>query len=123
MNVANSAVLSFGKMNSDREKKRVTFSDPPDPTSNKSNAFKIVFISLLLDLLAFTSILPLLPSLMDYYRKNDSPDGLYSRCLNLVESFQKFFGAPDHYHSVLFGGKHIYLFFCLIFLYLNRIDC
>lgn len=32
----------------------------------------IVFISLLLDLLAFTMILPLLPALLDYYADHDS---------------------------------------------------
>ena len=37
----------------------------------------VVFIGLLIDLLAFTLILPLFPSLLDHYRKNDGPDGLY----------------------------------------------
>ena len=33
--------------------------------------FYVVFISLVLDLLAFTVILPLLPSLLEYYSVND----------------------------------------------------
>ncbi|KAK9509500.1 hypothetical protein O3M35_006805 [Rhynocoris fuscipes] len=65
----------------------------------------IIFISLLIDLLAFTMILPLLPSLMDYYRKNDPPNGLYNYFLNCINRFQQFVGAPDHYSSVLFGGS------------------
>ena len=32
---------------------------------------RVVFISLVLDLLAFTMILPLLPSLLDYYAQHD----------------------------------------------------
>lgn len=63
----------------------------------------IVFISLLLDLLAFTMILPLLPSLLEYYRLNDKA-GLYHSLSNSVKFFQQLVGAPDKYNSVLFGG-------------------
>ena len=31
----------------------------------------VVFISLLIDLIAFTLILPLMPTLLDYYERND----------------------------------------------------
>lgn len=65
----------------------------------------IVFVSLLLDLLAFTMILPLLPSLLDHYSLNDSPDGLYPWLLGKVRYFQEFVGAPDRFNSVLFGGE------------------
>lgn len=64
----------------------------------------VVFVSLLLDLLAFTMILPLFPSLLDHYHKNDGPDGLYQRALLVVKYFQNFVGAPDQFNSVLFGG-------------------
>nr|CAD7261901.1 unnamed protein product [Timema shepardi] len=64
----------------------------------------IVFLSLLLDLLAFTMILPLLPSLLDHYRLNDSPQGLYPWLLDKVRHFQHLVGAPDRFNSVLFGG-------------------
>lgn len=63
----------------------------------------IVFISLLLDLLAFTMILPLLPSLLEYYRLNDKA-GLYHTLSNSVKFFQELVGAPDKFNSVLFGG-------------------
>lgn len=63
----------------------------------------IVFISLLIDLLAFTMILPLLPSLLEYYRINDKA-GLYHTLSNSVNFFQQLVGAPDKYNSVLFGG-------------------
>lgn len=79
---------------------------------NSSNsALKIVFVSLLLDLLAFTMILPLLPSLMEHYRKNDNENGLYPWLLSKVEYFRSFFGAPERFNSVLFGGK-IFLIQC-----------
>lgn len=63
----------------------------------------IVFFSLLLDLLAFTMILPLLPSLLEHYRVNDK-DGLYSTLSNSISYFREFVGAPEKYTSVLFGG-------------------
>lgn len=63
----------------------------------------LVFISLLLDLLAFTMILPLLPSLLEHYRVNDK-EGLYSYLANSVKYFQELVGAPEKYTSVLFGG-------------------
>lgn len=73
--------------------------------NNSNLALKIVFVSLLLDLLAFTMILPLLPSLMEHYRKNDDENGLYPWLLSKVEYFRSFFGAPERFNSVLFGGK------------------
>lgn len=63
----------------------------------------IIFLSLLLDLLAFTMILPLLPSLLEYYKTNDSI-GLYEWLSKKVRYFQEFVGAPEKFNSVLFGG-------------------
>lgn len=63
----------------------------------------IVFVSLLLDLLAFTMILPLLPSLLDHYKTNDQL-GLYSWLSEQIFFFQKLVGAPGKFNSVLFGG-------------------
>lgn len=62
-----------------------------------------IFISLLLDLLAFTMILPLLPSLLEYYRINDKL-GLHQKITESIQYFQEFVGAPAKYNSVLFGG-------------------
>lgn len=62
-----------------------------------------IFISLLLDLLAFTMILPLLPSLLEYYRINDK-FGLHQKITESIQYFQEFVGAPAKYNSVLFGG-------------------
>ncbi|CAB0020054.1 unnamed protein product [Nesidiocoris tenuis] len=76
----------------------------------------IIFASLLIDLLAFTMILPLLPSLMDHYRRNDPPDGWYNYFLSSIESFRLLVGAPDRFSSVLFGGALGSLFSFLQFL-------
>lgn len=50
-------------------------------------------------------ILPLLPSLMDYYNKEEGQgNGLYAWLLKAVQGFQRLTGAPDRFASVLFGG-------------------
>ncbi|KAJ8968364.1 hypothetical protein NQ317_009527 [Molorchus minor] len=63
----------------------------------------IVFLSLLLDLLAFTMILPLLPSLLEHYKLNDTT-GLYKWLSEKIYYFQEFVGAPEKFNTVLFGG-------------------
>lgn len=81
--------------------KKITYDDEALGKTNKT--VYLVFFSLLMDLLAFTMILPLLPSLLDYYRLNDSV-GLYSWLSDNVKSFQERVGAPERFNSVLFGG-------------------
>lgn len=49
----------------------------PSDTQVNSRTTLVVFVGLLLDLLAFTLILPLFPALLDHYKKNDSSTGLY----------------------------------------------
>jgi MFS family permease len=73
-----------------------------DPSKTHPTVY-IVFFSLLLDLLAFTMILPLLPSLLEHYRVNDK-SGLYSTLSNSIQYFRQLVGAPERYTSVLFGG-------------------
>lgn len=73
-----------------------------DPTKTHPTVY-IVFFSLLLDLLAFTMILPLLPSLLEHYRVNDE-SGLYSSLSHSISYFRQLVGAPERYTSVLFGG-------------------
>ncbi|KZC10555.1 PREDICTED: major facilitator superfamily domain-containing protein 10 [Dufourea novaeangliae] len=70
----------------------------------KDNTVQVVFISLLLDLLAFTMILPLLPALLDYYKEIENDQGLYFKILHYIQSTRKFFNAPDKVCTVLYGG-------------------
>lgn len=76
---------------------------PTAPKEKTDPMIYIIFLSLLFDLLAFTIILPLLPSLLEYYRINDS-SGLYAWLTTRVRWFQQLLGAPERYLSVLFGG-------------------
>lgn len=92
---SNGTTMTKGKMDK----------NPNDSETAKTNPqVYIVFGSLLLDLLAFTMILPLLPSLLEYYRQNDDKQGLYHTLSESVKFFQQLVGAPDKYNSVLFGG-------------------
>ncbi len=72
-----------------------------DPNENKT--IYILFISLVIDLLAFTLILPLFPSLVSFYRVNDS-SGLFAYCEGKIEWFRVFVAAPAEFNTVLFGG-------------------
>ncbi|KAH8294925.1 hypothetical protein KR018_004331, partial [Drosophila ironensis] len=91
---------SSNNNNSKDEKSKSADSGKPDKSDPM---IYIIFISLLFDLLAFTIILPLLPSLLEYYRQNDA-SGLYAVLTERVRWFQQLLGAPERYISVLFGG-------------------
>ncbi|XP_008109518.1 major facilitator superfamily domain-containing protein 10 isoform X1 [Anolis carolinensis] len=71
---------------------------------NSNRVITIVFVALLIDLLGFTLILPLLPSILDYYSKNDN--GLYRNLQHGVDWFSEAIGMPPErkYNAVLFGG-------------------
>lgn len=80
-------------------------SSKQEQTTDDPKATFIVFIGLLIDLLAFTLILPLFPTLLDHYKKHDSPDGLYHYLDARVKWFGAFIGVPEgQFNSVLFGG-------------------
>uniref|UniRef100_A0A8C5S335 Major facilitator superfamily domain-containing protein 10 n=1 Tax=Laticauda laticaudata TaxID=8630 RepID=A0A8C5S335_LATLA len=83
---------------------------------NSSRIILAVFLALLIDLLGFTLILPLLPSILDHFSKND--DGLYRRVQAGVDWFSSSLGIPPErkYNSVLFGGFIGSLFSLLQFL-------
>lgn len=77
---------------------------------------RTVFLSLVIDLLAFTVILPLLPSLLDFYGTQE--DSLYQYLKDSVHGFRELVGAPDtpRWNSVLFGGLIGSLFSLLQFI-------
>ncbi|XP_055524495.1 major facilitator superfamily domain-containing protein 10 [Wyeomyia smithii] len=63
----------------------------------------LIFASLIMDLLAFTMILPLLPSMLEYYKNHDI-GGYYEYLSDNISYFQEWLGAPKRFNSVLFGG-------------------
>ncbi|KAM8939554.1 major facilitator superfamily domain-containing protein 10 [Pelodytes ibericus] len=76
------------------------------PFSGRSShrVITVVFLALLIDLLGFTLILPLFPSILDHYSKSN--DNLYQTLQSAVDWFASSVGVPQErkYNSVLFGG-------------------
>ncbi|XP_071609468.1 major facilitator superfamily domain-containing protein 10 isoform X2 [Heliangelus exortis] len=71
---------------------------------NCSRVITIVFLALFIDLLGFALILPLFPSILDYYSQTE--DGFYLSLQRGVDWFAEMVGMPQErkYNSVLFGG-------------------
>lgn len=107
-------------VNSDDDSKGSTSTDNKKESMSKESrkTLIILFLSLVLDLLGFTVILPLMPSILEYYGRTDGQDGLFGRLLTAVDGFRDFIGAPEtqKFNIVLFGGLIGSLFSLLQFL-------
>ncbi|GAM33329.1 hypothetical protein TCE0_004r00151 [Talaromyces pinophilus] len=86
---------------------------PSPPTSSsrdqtqRKKVLRVIFISLLLDLISFTFILPLFPSLLNFYLQNDpSPSSLLNRIFHYLNAYKNSFSKPidSRYDIVLLGG-------------------
>lgn len=82
---------------------------PVDPSLRK-RVLKVVFISLLLDLISFTFILPLFPKLIEFYRdleaSSPNQNTLLASVLRGLNSYKNSFSRPidSRYDVVLLGG-------------------
>ena len=71
----------------------------------------IIFLILFLDLIAFTIILPLFPSIIEFYEEKDKvstvKDGSLQQIQTCIEWMKSSLNMPDRkrYNSVLVGGK------------------
>ncbi|KAL2122013.1 hypothetical protein VTJ04DRAFT_2468 [Mycothermus thermophilus] len=84
-----------------------------DPSTRK-RVLRVIFVSLLLDLISFTFILPLFPKLLEFYRNAEAPaDGtppqtktLLSSVLSYLNAYKAAFARPidSRYDIVLLGG-------------------
>jgi len=83
--------------------------------SRTKRIFKIIFITLFVDLLAFTLILPLLPKILDYYESNDK-SGYYMFFNNNLKSIQNLLSVPESHNKVLLAGMLGSLFSLLQFI-------
>ncbi|KAK4125001.1 MFS general substrate transporter [Parathielavia appendiculata] len=80
----------------------------------RNRVLRVIFISLLLDLISFTFILPLFPNLLEFYRNSEVPvdagapptDTLLSRVLRYLNAYKASFARPidSRYDIVLLGG-------------------
>ncbi|KAK5663182.1 hypothetical protein OQA88_6599 [Cercophora sp. LCS_1] len=86
---------------------------PVDPATRK-RVLRVIFISLLLDLISFTFILPLFPKLLEFYRNAEAPTDasappsktLLSDILGYLNAYKAAFARPidSRYDIVLLGG-------------------
>ncbi|ORY17618.1 major facilitator superfamily domain-containing protein [Clohesyomyces aquaticus] len=83
----------------------------PVPAALRKRVLKVLFISLLLDLISFTFILPLFPQLLEFYRNHEASLGsssntLLGRILSGLNAYKRSFARPinDRYDIVLLGG-------------------
>ncbi|KAI2605194.1 MFS general substrate transporter [Hypoxylon fragiforme] len=80
-----------------------------DPSTRK-RVLKVIFISLLLDLVSFTFILPLFPKLLEFYRNSEagpeSQSTLLARIIDGLHTYKSAFAKPidSRYDIVLLGG-------------------
>ncbi|KAJ5937173.1 hypothetical protein N7454_004828 [Penicillium verhagenii] len=75
--------------------------------AQRKQVLKVLMLSLLLDLISFTFILPLFPSLLSFYRAQDpSPNSLLNRIFHYLNAYKNSFARPidSRYDIVLLGG-------------------
>ncbi|XP_046551419.1 LOW QUALITY PROTEIN: major facilitator superfamily domain-containing protein 10-like [Haliotis rubra] len=88
----------------------------PQEEKRMNRVYTRVFLMLLLDLIAFTVILPLLPGLLKFYGENDN-SGLYNLLRKTSSGFRSLIGIKDEAaDSVFLGGLVSSLFSFLQFL-------
>ncbi|KAJ2892906.1 putative major facilitator superfamily transporter protein [Zalerion maritima] len=88
----------------------------PVDAPTRKRVLKVIFISLLMDLLSFTFILPLFPKLLEFYRNLEAPQDpssavsppttLLSHLLGYLNAYKASFARPidSRYDIVLLGG-------------------
>ncbi|KAK4165755.1 major facilitator superfamily domain-containing protein [Cladorrhinum sp. PSN259] len=87
---------------------------PPVEAATRKRVLRVIFISLLLDLISFTFILPLFPKLLEFYRNTEVPTDpsapatktLLSSLLGYLNAYKAAFARPidSRYDIVLLGG-------------------
>ncbi|CAI2357513.1 unnamed protein product [Caenorhabditis sp. 36 PRJEB53466] len=87
------------------------------PVDRKA-VMKLLIPALICNMLAFTSILPLFPTILNYYSKEGHRDWLYDISVKGLQSFQEAIGVPhsERYDKVFFGGLLGSLFSALQFI-------
>ncbi|KAL6704596.1 hypothetical protein ACN47E_008106 [Coniothyrium glycines] len=74
----------------------------------RKKVLKVLFISLLLDLISFTFILPLFPKLIEFYRNHETgdPNTILYKILAGLNAYKNSFAKPinSRYDIVLLGG-------------------
>ncbi|KAF2970694.1 hypothetical protein GQX73_g2917 [Xylaria multiplex] len=82
----------------------------PVDAALRKKVLRVIFVSLLLDLISFTFILPLFPKLLEFYRNSEAGPGsrttVLARILDGLNAYKSSFSRPidSRYDIVLLGG-------------------
>lgn len=92
---------------------------PAEALSPESRSvLKLVFFTLFLDLVGFSIIFPLFPSMLTYYMEQEGGSGLIGAVVSGLEQFTRLAGGPGDFGIVvLFGGVLSALYSLLQFLF------
>ncbi|KAI8070899.1 major facilitator superfamily domain-containing protein [Gongronella butleri] len=77
---------------------------PAATAATETKTVRVVFVSLLLDLLSFTLILPLFPRLLEFYQRTSTQDAFLHYFIDGVERYKQLTGTTRHWDTVLLGG-------------------
>ncbi|MBL4576601.1 MAG: MFS transporter [Opitutaceae bacterium] len=94
-------------------------SNPADipPDKPKQLSLGVIFLTLYIDLIGFSIIFPLFPSILDYYLGKEGSSGLLGTILSFLDQISQWLGSGDNFTLVLFGGflGSLYSLFQFIF--------
>jgi len=83
----------------------VSTTTPADsPAPKRPLSLGVIFLTLLIDLIGFSIIFPLGPSLVDYYLRIDGNSGILGWLLSRSEAVAHAMGRDHAFAAVLFGG-------------------
>ncbi|CAB3399263.1 unnamed protein product [Caenorhabditis bovis] len=73
---------------------------------NRKKVISLLIPALICNMLAFTSILPLFPTILQFYSQDEHRDWLYDFSVKGLKFFQNIIGVPhnERYDKVFFGG-------------------
>jgi MFS family permease len=81
---------------------------PPDapaaPTSKRPLSLGVIFLTLYIDLVGFSIIFPLFPSMLEHYLGKEGNTGLLGAVLGGIHQLSSWIGGGERYTAVLFGG-------------------
>ena len=84
--------------------KRRPLIKPTPQNDPKRLSLGVIFLTIFMDLVGFSVIFPLFPSILDYYLKLDGDAGILAWILSQLEAFSHMAGGGERFTPVLFGG-------------------
>jgi MFS family permease len=74
------------------------------PAGARPAGLGVIFLIIFIDLVGFSIVFPLFPSILDYYFAREGDAGLLGAILSFLGQFERAGGGSGHFTAVLFGG-------------------